>query len=351
LSRRNWNAEDCTTLVSIIGKHRAWPAAMAAIKAHDDFGQDMTADMVSSAFRRYGLAQPGAYLAKLPDLDYGDEVTCPNLENQAPVTGYSRDTQPAPKEPESESLRVFIIPDVHAPYHDERAFDTALLGGRRWLEQVPRERRVVLIQGDFIDCLQVSFYPKTPGRGADMPHEIEVANELLGRVMNLDAGRTVYTVGNHSQRVERYIVERAAALFGLVSLRDLLHIGERGIEWIPYRDHTFIGDALCTHDLGFVGKYATMRSAESAGCSTLTGHTHRISVQHHADAHGRQTVSASFGWLGRFDKIDYMHRAKFTREWSHGFGTGTVDSTGKLHVVAHAITEGRTVVDGYELAA
>lgn len=344
-------------MVCVLGQCFTVPEALA--KLSEEFGYRVTDDVLRGKLRRAGRWLPAEHLAKsrytgAEPPDFEDAVTEPGryIENSAPIAEVSRrDTEPVLREPDGESLRVFIIPDVHAPYHDERAFDAALLGGRRWLEQVPSERRVVLIQGDYLDGFPISFHPKTPGRGQNLEAEVATCNELLDRVCHLDAARVVYTEGNHENRLARYLVDKAPALFGLVSMRDLLRTAERGIEWVPYREHAFIGDALCTHELGFVGKYAAMRTGEAAGCSTLTGHTHRIAVCEHADIHGRPMVSASFGWLGDANQVDYMHRSKATREWAHGFGTGIVDSKGKLHVYAHRITEGRTVVDGLEIAA
>lgn len=343
--RRNWTAEEARQIKTLLGESDTMPEAMWRLK--EAFGDELTQDAVTSLFRRIGLNAPGTYLrtpAKPGPLPKWTGAPIGELDLD--------DSTDAGFMPHDDTYRMFIIPDVHAPEHCERAFDTALKGGERWLEQVPAERRIVLIQGDFLDCFQVSFHPKTPGRGQNLEREIAVSMELLDRVENLGASKVVFTSGNHEQRLSRYLSEKAPALFDFVSMERLLHISERpGWQWIPYRDHTMIGDALCTHDIGFAGKYATVRGGETVGCSILTGHTHRSSVQHFANTHGEQFVSASFGWLGDFDSIDYMHRAKYMREWSHGFGTGVIDSTGKVHVQAHIIRNGRTVVDGRELAA
>jgi hypothetical protein len=103
--------------------------------------------------------------------------------------------------------------------------------------------------------------------------------------------------------------------------------------------------------LGFVGRYALTHTGNAAGCSTLTGHTHRIALHEHADVQGNPRFSASFGWLGRIEDIDYMYKAVATREWAHGFGTGVVDSRGRLYTWPHRIHDGRAMVDGYEVAA
>jgi hypothetical protein len=359
LSRRSWNGQDCTKLVAIIGQHQSWPEAVAAIQRDEEFA-GVTPDMVYGAFRRNKLLAPTAYLAKAfagaepPDFD--DDVTSPNVtasaRAQAVRFSETRDTQPAPKEPDGESLRVFVLPDIHSPYHDERALEAALLGGRRWLEQVPSRRRVVLIQGDAQDNFKISFHRKMPGRGKNLEHEVAVTCQVLDMVESLGAERVVFTEGNHEQRLERYLIDKAPELFGMISMQQLLRFDRRpGWEWIPFKSHAFIGDTLCTHELGFVGKYALTHTANSAACSTLTGHTHRIGVSEVADVHGSPRTSSSFGWLGRLEDIDYMYEAVAKREWAHGFGTGLVDSRGRLYTWPHRIHDGRTVVDGYEIAA
>lgn len=345
--RRNWSDDDVERMVCVLGQCFTVPEALA--KLSEEFGYRVTDDVLRGKLRRAGRGHPSEHLAK--SRYTGAEP--PNFEDA--VTEPSRplrDTEPAPREPDGESLRVFVLPDIHSPYHDERALGAALRGGEKWLGQVPSHRRIVLIQGDVQDNFKISFHRKTPGRGKNLEHEVAVTCGVLDMIESLGAQRVVFTEGNHEARLERYLVDKAPELFGMITMPGLLRISERpGWEWVPFKSHAFIGDTLCTHELGFVGKYALAHTVNSAACSTLTGHTHRIGVTEGADVHGNPRFGASFGWLGRNDEIDYMYEAVAKREWAHGFGTGIVDSRGKLHVYAHRITEGRTVVDGYEIAA
>ena len=64
-------------------------------------------------------------------------------------------------------------------------------------------------------------------------------------------------------------------------------------------------------------------------------------------ADGPPQVGAMFGWLGDFDTIDYMHRAKAKRDWVHGFGIGYHDTiTNYVYIAPVPIINGTCCVEG-----
>jgi hypothetical protein len=65
------------------------------------------------------------------------------------------------------------------------------------------------------------------------------------------------------------------------------------------------------------------------------------------DATGGSRVSASFGWGGDLQFIDYMSKAKSARDWATAFGIGYLDpETQAVHLVPVPVVGNRIVVEG-----
>ncbi len=153
--------------------------------------------------------------------------------------------------------------------------------------------------------------------------------------------------GNHSDRLRRYLQDKAPALFGLVDVRQLYELDENGWEFVPYKADIKIGRVYFTHDTGTSGRYTTQRAMDAYQHSVVIGHHHRIELRVEGDAVGGRQIAAQFGWLGDVDQVDYMHKIKARREWSLGFGTGHHDTkTGLIYLQAHPIVDYTCCVDG-----
>lgn len=234
--------------------------------------------------------------------------------------------------------RLFFISDLHAPYEDKRAFALTLDALQLF------EPDVVVVMGDFIDCLAVSHFSKNPARVYGLEHEVEHAKRLLDKI---DAGRKVYVAGNHEDRLQRYLMDKAPELMPFVDIPKLLDLAGKGWEYVPYKHSTRIGKLHITHDVGSAGRYNVFKALDAFQSSVVTGHTHRLGYVVEGDAVGKCQVSAQFGWLGDFEQVDYMHRINARRNWAHGFGTGIHDTdTGYVYLRPHPIVNYSCEVDG-----
>jgi predicted phosphodiesterase len=235
------------------------------------------------------------------------------------------------------------MPDLHAPYHSELAFAT-------WLAVIPATRpdRIV-IMGDAVDFYAVSSHSKRPSRRRDLQHEIAAALGCLDRIERAAAAvgaQVDYCEGNHENRLERYLCDRAPELYGLVTARDLLRVRERGWRWHPYHQAFRIGKMAYVHDLDYAGPNATTQSLEAFGNNVTFGHTHRGQVIYGGTAEGNDHVGITCGWLGDFDEISYTSPAKARRHWQHGFSWQMQDATGVTWAQFVPIINGRCIVDG-----
>ncbi len=236
--------------------------------------------------------------------------------------------------------RVLFIPDCHVPYHDVKAWNLMLRAARILKPDV------VVVLGDFADFYAVSSHSKNPDRAADLKYEVGIVKEKLAELTALGASRNVFVSGNHCDRLERYLMDRAPALFGVVKIPELLDLAAQGWEYVPYKSSTRVGKIHVTHDTGKAGQNAHRQSMQAFGGSTTIGHTHRMEYSVKGCADGPPSVGAMFGWLGDFDKVDYMHQIAARTDWVHGFGVGFMEPNGVVHLCPVPIVNGRCVVLG-----
>lgn len=237
---------------------------------------------------------------------------------------------------------VLIVPDTHAPYHDERAWRLMMKAAK-----VVQPRHVVCM-GDLADCFTISRHSKNPLRHGQLEDELAIVREKRQELDALEpTGRKIFIEGNHEDRLRRYIEERAPELYTLLDTDRALALTDNDWEFVPYKHHTKLGKVYFTHDTGHSGKYAVYRSLDAFQHSVVTCHTHRLAYLVEGDATGAQLVSASFGWLGDVEQVDYMHTISAKRNWALGFGLGYLNpATGLLYLQPVPIVDYSVVVNG-----
>lgn len=237
--------------------------------------------------------------------------------------------------------KLWFIPDVHRPYHDQRAWRLMLKAAQAFKPDT------IVVIGDFGDFYAVSDHIRDPLRKALFDWELADANKGLDELDALGATRKIFCKGNHEWRLARYLRTRAPALDGQITVEEKYHLATRNWELVEYMDHTTIGKLHVTHDVGVSGKNSVYRAASVFEHSVVTGHTHRLAYVVEGNALGVNKVSASFGWLGDVHQMDYMSKAKAMKEWSLGFGYGWLETrTGFVYLVPVPIVEYTAMVDG-----
>lgn len=241
--------------------------------------------------------------------------------------------------------RLLIVPDTHAPYHNQRAWDLMLKAARGFRPQT------IIHMGDLADFYALSTFSKDPARALRLDEELKVSRHLRSQLDAL-GGRRVFIEGNHEDRVRRYLQDKAPELFEAIDTDSLLKLTENGWEFVAYKDSIKIGAVYFTHDTGAGGQYATKRALEAFQHSVVIGHHHSLAYIVEGDATGEHMVAAQFGWLGDENNADYMHRIKARRKWALGFGTGYLDTqTGVIYLEPHPIIDYTCVVEGRQYRA
>jgi predicted phosphodiesterase len=242
--------------------------------------------------------------------------------------------------------KILIVPDTHAPYHDEAAWALMLKVAKAFKPDIG------IHIGDLHDCYAISSYPKDPTRQFNHDTETASARDRRTELDELEMARKIFCEGNHEDRLPRYLMKRAPELFSTVTTDKLLQLTENDWELVPYQDSIKVGCVYYTHDTGSGGKYPTRIALETFQHSVVVGHNHRMEYHVIGDATGDHQVGAQFGWLGDVDKVDYLHRIKVKRLWSLGFGLGYMDEkTGVTHLVPVPIVNYKVNVAGKEFKA
>jgi predicted phosphodiesterase len=218
--------------------------------------------------------------------------------------------------------KLLFIGDPHIPYHSEVGLSIWFAALRDFKPDI------VVSTGDFVDCFAVSTYSKDPRRVFHLHGEMEAAGAVLDQINELaPKARRIYLGGNHEDRLQRYLQDKAPELFPFIDIPKLLHLDERGFEYVGYKESTKVGKLNLTHDVGTAGRTAIFKALDAFQSPVVTGHTHRMGYIVEGDATGGTQVSASFGWLGDIAKVDYMHQIRARRDWTLGFGYGYLDAS------------------------
>lgn len=175
-----------------------------------------------------------------------------------------------------------ILCDVHAPFHALYRDSNGELYGPymtalRYLKD--RECGTILLNGDFLDCYQLSRHEKIEAK-RNFAWELDVARGLLSHLRKYFGPdvRIIYREGNHEERLPKILANKLPELQGLITIPELLHLSEFGIEWLGDRDRIRIGSLWVDHGhewFGSGGVNPARAYRMKAGDNVMIGHVHR----------------------------------------------------------------------------
>jgi predicted phosphodiesterase len=225
--------------------------------------------------------------------------------------------------------RYLILSDIHIPYHDLKALQIALEYGRaNGIENV-------LLNGDIIDCHQLSRYETSPD-ARSFAQELHTLRMFLALLRQNFGGWIGYKVGNHEHRLSMYLMSKAPELFDMPELGfgSLAHLEEFDIDLIESKQIVKAGRLNIIHGHEF-GKsnFSPVNPARGAfirtKCSTMAGHNHQTSEHHESNLNGDAMACWSTGCLCEMSPA-YMPLAYL--RWNHGFAVVEVEQGGSFTV-------------------
>ncbi len=225
--------------------------------------------------------------------------------------------------------KALIIPDVHAPYHDQKAYDIMLQIGKAYN---PDE---IILMGDFGDFYAVQSYCKEPNIEGLLIKEVREVRDMLKELSQLfKKSKLIYIEGNHEDRLRRYISQKAPELFGLVGVEDLLCLKEYGYKFIKYepaQKHHICGSTLIArHEPSTGGVNAARGTILKSLCSVVYAHTHRKDESNIISLNGKNFRSFCPGWIGDKNNGVFTY-VKGHHQWTQGFALVDVLSNRDFH--------------------
>jgi len=225
--------------------------------------------------------------------------------------------------------RSLIIPDCHRPFHNRKAYGLMIEAASYW------GVHEVVILGDYADFYSVSRWGKHPKVDTLLTQEIESVREGLREIDSVfPQARKVFLEGNHENRLERYLVDQAPALFGVTEVKFLFELEGRA-EWTfqPF-DRTQGYNILGTEVLAFHRPIVSniKQHILRAGCPTVYGDVHKIECAHAVTRSGKALSALCPGWLGDTSSrvFDYMPS---TPQWQLGFAIMSLETSSNEYFI------------------
>jgi len=107
------------------------------------------------------------------------------------------------------SERCLILSDIHIPFHDETALEMACAYGKQ------RNVDTIILNGDAMDIFKLSRWQKDP-REREFPEELKIAKQFWHYLRNeFPNARIIYKIGNHEERFNAYMIDKAPELLGV----------------------------------------------------------------------------------------------------------------------------------------
>lgn len=232
-----------------------------------------------------------------------------------------------------------IMSDIHVPYHSVEACNVAI----EYFKKVRIDS--LLINGDAIDFHRLSSFVQEP-EAVDLIDELDSLKEFLKALkIALPRVKIFYKIGNHENRLSRYLKIKAPEMFGLPFFEygEFLGLNSLGITLIEDNQIAFHGKLAILHGHEIKLGAGAVNPARSLYLkfkdSAVVGHLHRTSQ--HTEKTGTGKIISTWS-LGCMCELSPKY-AVFTA-WNHGMAVNEIiDEHGGYEFSNHKIVKGRVV--------
>jgi predicted phosphodiesterase len=244
----------------------------------------------------------------------------------------------------------FVVSDVHIPAHDSRAWKLVL----DIAEDIQPAKFVIL--GDYEEAAALSSHgPVHPDIQFTLEDEFHACNAELDEIQRrLPNTKIIFVQGNHSFRLDRYILNKAPAFWNILTAEKMLRLEDRGIEYVPYNKpyripgtNTYLQHSPPSYSE--TAAYTSMK--KKPGASFVYGCTHRAMAHHAPDMRGEIHTVVMNGHLSSSTESK-SHEAVFSYtknnecRWVQGFTIVNVAEP-LTWIDQHIIKDYKAVVDGH----
>lgn len=233
-------------------------------------------------------------------------------------------------------LKALILSDIHCPYHDESAVEAAVSKGR------DTKCDAIYLNGDSIDFYKLSRWIKDP-RERSPRKEMDTLQELMKEFAK-HFKRRWYKCGNHEERWETYLYQRAEDLieFEEFELRRVLKCEELGYEFVYGKQRARMGMLNVLHGHEFPkGIMSPVNPARGVWLrlkqTALVGHFHRSSQ--HTESHPLKKETSCTWSAGCLADMEPEYAS--LNDWNHGFAIVTTGKDGTYQLENFLVERGK----------
>lgn len=234
---------------------------------------------------------------------------------------------------------VLSLSDLHVPYHDKKAIDTAI----RFVKKKHRVTHLV-INGDYGDFYRISRFQRNPMKRS-LREELDTQRDGLEYLWKqFPNARKFYKRGNHCERWNHWVWNHAPEMADCehMQLGEVLKLTNYGYEEVG--DEPIMAGNLPIlhgHELGF-GAASPVNPARGAFTKTmstvLVGHHHQTSTHSQGDMWHKEKAAFSQGCLCHLSP-EYARINK----WNHGFAVVEVAKDRSFDLINYRIGTGGAV--------
>lgn len=239
---------------------------------------------------------------------------------------------------EDSDYSALVICDLHLYFHDTGAIKVALQEGKA------AGVNKVIINGDLLDLGGVGRFTRRPDRRL-IKDELEMGKVFFDKLRKMfPSEEIIYKIGNHDERLNKYIYEKAPELFGIDSLNlsELLNLRQHNVKMVASSQMIQVGKLNIVHGHEFLGGAGTINVARQmrlkSGTNIMFGHFHKTQSDFSNTIEGETHGSWSVGCLCQ------LRPAYFTyNQWNHGYALVRHYKGGDFSVDNKKIIGGRAV--------
>jgi len=229
---------------------------------------------------------------------------------------------------------VAYISDVHFPSEDRKAYAKAI----SVVKEINPTR--IILGGDILDLDDVSSFAKKSVTQEKTLHDVEYACEKLTELRDLfPKAQFDFLPGNHENRLDKFIMQKAPELKGFLDLNTLLKCKKLKIKMYAHNTVLRIGKLNYAHGDNWPGGWGMANPARSIydKCkdNIIFGHFHRITNHSTRTLRGKQHGAWGNGCLQKLD-VEFN---KYNN-WQHGVSFVYYSTSGYFHVQQIRIHDG-----------
>lgn len=220
--------------------------------------------------------------------------------------------------------RILFMADIHLPFHDLGSIEISLNDAK------DKACNTVILGGDVTDFYNLSVFDKTPNKST-FQKEREMFWQLIDDINFILPDADIYWIeGNHEYRFTRYLLGKAAELFGVDDFKipEIFRLNEIKVHYIDRKQYIKADGLNIMHGHEF-GNSVTSPVNPARGFylkakdSAVFGHLHQSSEHTETDLRGNVKSCYSVGCLC------YLHpEYRPLNKWNSGFALIEIHDNG-----------------------